>query len=65
MDIKKNIWVLPSKEDGEAFVIRTQAAERDLCEALDLLQHIHGLVPHRPSGETKGKIEEFLKKFKK
>lgn len=65
MDIKKQPWVLPSKEDGQAFVLRTQAAEKDLCAALDLLHHVKESIPHTPASATKTQIEEFLGKFKK
>lgn len=64
MDIKPQKWNLPSKEDGQAFVIRTQAAEKDLCSALDLLHHIHQSIPHKPAGKLKSLIENFLTKYK-
>lgn len=65
MDIKKQPWILPSKEDGQAFVVRTQAAEKDLCAALDLLDHVKESIPHTPASQTKTDIEEFLGRFKK
>lgn len=64
MAIDKKKWHLPSVQDGSAFTVRATTAEKHLIEALDLLNEIHGMVPHRPSGETKGKIDTFLNKFK-
>lgn len=65
MDIEKNRWYLPSIEDGSAFVVRTQAAEKDLCAALDLLKHIAKSIPHTPASEIKAQIEEHLDRFRK
>lgn len=65
MDIKKQSWLLPSKEDGHAFVVRTQAAEKDLCAALDLLDHVKESIPHAPASKTKSDIEDFLCRFRK
>lgn len=64
MDIKQQKWNLPSKEDGQAFVIRSQAAEKDLCATLDLLHHIHQSIPHQPAGKLKGLIKNHLTRFK-
>lgn len=63
--IEQNKWILPSVEDGSAFIVRTREAEKDLCKALDLLMHVSGSIPHVPASETKTKIEEFLGRFRK
>lgn len=65
MVIEQQKWILRSVEDGSAFVVRTQAAEKDLCKALDLLSHISKTIPHTPASETKHKIEDFLSGFRK
>lgn len=65
MIVQKNKWNLPSLQDGSSFIVRTHAAEKDLCEALDLLNHVKESVPHTPASETKSQIEDFLYRFKK
>lgn len=64
MAIEKQKWKLPSVDDGSAYTVRATTAEKHLIEALNILNEVHGMVPHRPSGETKGKIEDFLRRFR-
>lgn len=58
-------WKLPSAEDGSAFMVRSDRAEKDLRSALDLLDKVQEQIPHIPATATKQMINDFLKEFRK
>lgn len=56
-------WKLPSQKDGLAFMLRSDKAEKDLMDALSLLEKVKDSIPQQPAQETKQIINTFLKKF--
>lgn len=61
----KSYWNLPSFQDGNSFMTRSDRAEKDLRSALDLLEKVKEEIPHTPATSTKQRIEDFLKGFRK
>ncbi len=60
-----NKWDLPSYRDGNAWMVRSDRAEKDLRNALDMLEMVKDNIPQNPASVTKGSIENFLRIFKK
>lgn len=65
MPVTISKWKLPSAEDGSAFMVRCDRAEKDLRSALDLLEKVKEEIPHKPASTTKQSIEDFLIGFRK
>lgn len=61
----KSEWYLPSMQDGNSFMTRSDRAEKDMRRALNLLKQIQEEIPHTPATITKQKIGDFLKEFRK
>jgi hypothetical protein len=62
--IKKTKWILPTQDDGNAWVIRATKAEELLKQALYLLEKVHASIPQCPAREIKKEIEDFLIRFR-
>lgn len=64
MNIEKQKWILPSVDDGNAWMVRATKSEEHLKQSLDLLHHISKSIPHTPASETKVLIDFHLARFK-
>jgi len=64
MIIEKQKWKLPSEQDGNAFMVRTATAEKELRKCLDLLFHVSNSIPQKPASNIKATINDHLALFK-
>lgn len=62
--IKKTKWILPTQDDGNAFMIRATKAEEHLIKTLYFLEKIRDQIPQTPAQQTKNEIDNYLIRYK-